>query len=190
MKFVVRRLFVFFFLFTSVSCFALAPAWKIDPTNSFITFAATQNGAPVKGNFKNFSGVIHFDPNDLAQSDVKIVVDTRSVHTAYDDLTATLITSDWFNIAEFPQAVFSAKSFKKLSGDNYSAEGNLTIKNKSVPVTLTFTFKQPEPNVANVKGSTTLKRLAFGIGEGEWSSTSEIKNQVVVNFTVVATKEG
>lgn len=164
------------------------PVWKIVPEKSSLSFAATQNGAPVKGEFKKFSGEIHFDLNQLKESSVKIVVDMNSLSTSYDDLTMTLETPDWFDMKLFPEAVFSATDFVKTANDEYDAKGTLTIRDKSQPVTLHFTATQPNASNAVVKGFTTVKRTAFGVGQGEWASVNEVKDEVKVDFVVTAVK--
>lgn len=163
-------------------------AWKIVPAESHLSFVATQNGAPVKGEFNKFSGEIHFDLNMLKESSVRIVVDMGSLSTSYDDLTMTLKAPDWFDMKLFPEAIFTASDFVKTGNDQYDAKGTLTIRDKSQPVTLHFTATQPSANNAMVKGSTMLKRTAFGVGQGEWSSLNEVKDDVQVNFVVTAVK--
>jgi len=60
---------------------AAIPAWQISPHDSTLSFTATQNNAPVSGSFKTFSGDIHFDPEQLAASNVRIVIALDSVTT-------------------------------------------------------------------------------------------------------------
>jgi polyisoprenoid-binding protein YceI len=168
--------------------YALAPAWKIVPAESNLTFTATQNGAPVTGSFKKFSGDINFDPAKLSESKIKIVVDMNSIATSYDDLTLTLKTPEWFDMKIFPEAVFEASQFEQAGPNQYVAKGTLTIRDKSQPVILMFAANQPSDKNATAKGSIVIKRTAFGVGQGEWASTSEVKDDVTVNFTVGATK--
>jgi polyisoprenoid-binding protein YceI len=40
-----------------------------------------------------------------------------------------------------------------------------------------------------VKGSLIIKRTVFGVGQGEWASTKEVKDDVVVDFVVTAVKK-
>jgi polyisoprenoid-binding protein YceI len=175
-------------MFVAAPGYALAPAWKIVPDRSSLTFAATQNGAPVKGQFKKFDGEINFDFNQLKDNKVKIIVDMNSLTTSYADLTSTLKTPDWFDMKIFPEAVFEASQFEKTGTNQYAAKGTLTIRDKSVPIDMTFTADQSSANSAIIKGSTTLRRTAFGVGQGEWASVSEIKDDVKVDFVVNATK--
>ena len=168
--------------------YILAADFQVVPKESTLTFTATQNGAPVSGTFKTFSGDIQFDPTALQVSDVRIVVDMNSLNTAYSELTSTLSSSDWFHVTLFPQAIFETQRIIKKSDNTYEAEGMLTIRDKKEPITLIFTLETYSPEKATAKGHAVLKRLVFGVGQGEWSSTAEIKNEVAVDFTIVAKK--
>lgn len=168
---------------------ATTPDWKIINNASSLTFTATQNNAPVTGEFKQFSGNIKFDPAALDKSDVTITVETGSVSASYKDLVDTLKTPDWFNIKVFPQAIFKANQFKKTGNTTYEANGNLTIRDKTLPITITFNVVDMNDTHAKVTGQTILKRNAFGVGQGEWASTEEIKDNVKVNFTLSVTKQ-
>ena len=117
---------------------AAPPSWKIIPGESTLTFTGTQNGAPASGKFDRFTGEIKVDPAALNESSVKIIVDTTSVSASYKDLVDTLKTTDWFNVKLFPQAVFTASQFKKTGDKTYEAMGNLTIRDQTHPVTITF----------------------------------------------------
>lgn len=169
-------------------CIAAAPSWQIVPNDSTLTFTATQNGAPVTGKFKTFTGEIQFDPDQLSASHIKIIIDMGSVTDAYNELSDTLKTPEWFNTKIFPQAVFEAHEFSKTGDKTYQSKGTLTIRDKTLPVTLSFTQEEYSPTKAIMKGSATLKRLAFGVGQGEWTDTKTVKDDVQVEFTITATK--
>lgn len=173
----------------SLTANAAVSQWQIVPNESELTFTATQNGSPVTGKFKQFTGEIYFDPNDLAGSQVKIIVNTGSITTSYAEVADTLVTSDWFNAKLFPQAVFTANRFTKLADKTYQADGTLTIRNKTAPVKVTFTQEDYTATHARMKGSATLKRSVFGVGQGEWASTNEVKDDVQVNFVLSAVKK-
>lgn len=162
--------------------------WQIVPEQSTLTFTATQNNAPVSGSFKNFSGEIVFDPAQLASSHVRITVALDSVTTSYKEVGDTLKTADWFNVKAFPQAVFTANHFTKTGDNTYQAEGTLTIRDKTLPTNLTFSLLSYSATAAHVKGTTALKRTEFGVGQGDWEKTEEVKDEVKVEFELVAKK--
>lgn len=168
---------------------AVVPSWEIVQNKSSLAFTGTQNGAPVSGEFKRFTGEIHFDPEQLNASSVKIVVDVGSIADPYNQLVDTLKDTDWFNTKVFPQAVFKSNHFIKKGDKLYQADGTLTIRNKTLPVTLDFTQEEYTPNKARIKGSTTIKRTAFGVGQGEWADTKTIKDDVRIQFSITAVKK-
>lgn len=172
-----------------IMAIAQPTSWEIIPDKSNLEFTATQNDAPVTGKFTAFSGEIQFDRSNLAASHVKILVDTSSVTTSFSDIADTLKTSEWFDVKLFPQAIFEANAFTETAPDTYEANGTLTIRNKSLPVTLSFQGKETSDTTAQVKGQTLLKRTQFDIGQGEWAETDEIKDEVQVNFELIATKK-
>ena len=183
-----KCLVILFFFLTPVAM-AAVPAWQIVPSESTLTFTGTQNGAPVTGEFKRFTGEINFDPQQLQASNIKIIVDIGSIADAYNQLADTLKTADWFNEKGFPQAVFQAHEFTKTGNKTYQAKGTLTIRDKTLPVTLNFTQEEYTTTKARVKGSTTLKRTAFGVGQGDWADTNAVKDDVRVDFVLTAVKK-
>ena len=168
---------------------AAAQSWLIVPDESSIGFTGTQNGAPVKGSFKTFTGDIQFDPKQLAVSSVRIEVNMTSIATPYSDLTSTLVTPDWFNTNVFPKAIFTAKEFAQIGEHQFQAKGELTIRDKKVPVMVVFNLDELPNNKDRVVGMFTVKRTDFGVGQGEWSSTSEVKDEVDVDFVITALKK-
>ena len=182
-----RKLILVLSIFPMLSI-AEIPSWKIVPNESSLTFTATQNGAPVTGKFTNFSGEIYYDPNQLSQSHVKIMIDVGSITDAYNQLSDTLKTPDWFNVKAFPEAIFQSSHFTKTKDNTFQANGNLTIRDKTLPVTLTFTQEEYSKTKAVIKGSALIKRTAFGVGQGEWSDTKTVKDDVKINFTVTGTR--
>lgn len=166
--------------------FAYATVWKIVPVESSLTFTAIQNNAPVSGKFSIFSGDIDFDPAKLDKSSVNIVVNMASVLTSYAEVGDALKSDVWFDVKLFPQAVFKASRFIKTKENTYEAQGNLTIRDKTIPVTLLFTIKDYSAKHAKVEGATVLKRRDFGVGSGEWESTDTVKDDVDVKFVINA----
>ena len=174
-----------FFVFAN----AAAPQWKIDRNKSEITFSATQNNSPISGQFTLFTGDIFFDPTELKTSHVKITVSTGSVSTSYKQVELTLKTADWFNVKLFKDAVFEANQFVKVKDNQFLAKGTLTLRDKTVPVTLNFSLEDYSKTKARVTGSTTIKRTDFGVGQGEWSKTDAVKDNVGIQFKITATRE-
>ncbi|MEO8401588.1 MAG: YceI family protein [Gammaproteobacteria bacterium] len=188
-KFSCHRLVLILVLFIPIMSHAAATAWQVVPNKSSLTFTATQNNSPVSGEFKTFTGDIHFDPAALKDSSIVIIVDMNSVKTSYGEVADSLRTPDWFNIKVFPRGVFKANAFVKTGDKTYQAKGTLTLRNKTIPVILDFELEKYSQTDAVAKGSVMLTRTMFGVGQGEWAKTDEVKNEVQVKFVLTAIKK-
>lgn len=165
---------------------AAVPSWKIVPKDSELSFTAIQNNAPIKGDFKKFTGDISFDPNQLKDSKVMINVETGSVSTVAADIADSLRTADWFDVKKFPKATFTASEFKKTADKKFEANGKLTVRDKTIPITLSFVLDEYSPTKAHITGTATLKRSSVGVGQGEWSSEAVVKDEVKIEFKITA----
>lgn len=175
-------------LFPSIT-FAETATWQIMPSDSAVNFTATQNNAPVKGSFKTVEGKILFSANDLKDSKVDIKIDMNSVNTSYKELVDTLKMADWLDVAKFPEAHFTSNKITKVKNDDYLASGTLQIRDKKMPLDVNFTVKEPTKNELKVNGETTIKRTTFGVGQGDWASTDEVKDEVKVSFDLKLTPQ-
>ena len=75
-----------------------------------------------------------------------------------------------------------AERFRALGGDEYAADGTLTLRGVSRPVTLTFTWTPGSP--ATLAGRASVKRLEFGVGGGDWADTGAIPDEVAISTRV------
>lgn len=182
----VRRYFKYaIFLYCSLlslQAFAALQHWKIIPAESRLSFIGTQNGAPAGGYFTSFSGDIQLDRNNVNTGYVKITVDMRSIAMTYADFTETLTASDWFNVGIYPDAVFQATQFQQVGKIQYQAKGTLTIRDRTLPMSLAFTAKNLSANKMRVTGKFIIRRSLFGIGQ----NTQTIQDKVIVNFVITA----
>ena len=177
-------------LFIAFAALADVPAYALVKEKSFVKFFAIQNGAPVEGSFKNFTADIHFDPKQLDQSSITVEVNTGSVNVANDDVMQNVKMPEWLSVQAFPKAVFSCKKLSRFpDADNYYADGELTLRGKTVPVALNFQMEHMDDHKAVANGYVTLHRHDFDIGQGEWSRDDVIKDEVRVEFRVVAEKK-
>ena len=90
----------------------------------------------------------------------------------------------WLNIEAFPKAKFIATSAKAAGPGRFTATGPLSIKGVSRNITAAFTLVEAG-GVRTVEGQFPLKRLQFKIGEGAWSDTETVADEVTVRFKFV-----
>ena len=160
---------------------AQAPAAKLVSGQSEVSFVTRQMGVPVDGRFTKFDAQIQLDPRKPETGSVVVNVDTASATLGEAQTDAELPKAVWFNVVKFPQASFKSSSLKSLGGGRFEAAGKLQIKDRTrdlvVPVQIVQSGAQ-----STASGSFVIKRLDFGIGEGEWADTSVLANDVTVKF--------
>jgi polyisoprenoid-binding protein YceI len=185
----VRRLTALLLLLAAPAGAADAPEWTLIPKDSSIGFTARQMSVPLRGAFEMFGGSIRFDPGNLEGSRVAIEIRPASARTRQKEVDAQLGQPDWFDAAAHPLARFEADRFLAKGEDRYEATGRLTIRGVAREVILPFTLKivpVGDKLRAEAKGEVELKRLDFGIGQGEWRATNVVANEVQVAISVVA----
>jgi polyisoprenoid-binding protein YceI len=160
-----------------------ASQWSMQPKESKLTFVGEQAGAQFEGAFDKFSADIRFDPKDLAGSRFDVKIDTASVNTKDSERDETLRGADLFDVKRFASAHYVADKFTDKGGNKYSATGKLTMRDVTKDVPIEFTFESKDGG-AWLKGTAKIKRLDFGVGQGEWKDTSTVGNDVQVRFAL------
>ncbi len=151
---------------------------------SRLQFTGMQAGAPFTAQFHRFGATIAFAADDLADSRFDVQIDMRSADSQDKDRDGTMQGADIFDVARWPTAHYLTKSFARAGAAGYVATGSLTLRGVTRAVPLAFKFSTT-PTGAVLTGSATLKRLDFGVGQGDWKSTEWVGNDVKIAFTLV-----
>lgn len=168
---------------------ASAAAWTVDKAASRLRFRSAFSGMAFEGGFTRWDAQIAFDPKNLAASKATVSIDMASAATGDKDRDETLPTGEWFNTAKFPRAIFTTTKIVSLGGDRYQAQGTLSMKGATQPVTLPFTLTI-QGNVAKMSGQTVLNRSQFAIGQGQFAGADTVPFEVTVVIAITAKKAG
>lgn len=167
-----------------------AAAQTVQPAGSEIQFVSRQMGVPVEGQFKKWTAQVQFDPKVPQAAKISFTIDMGSATLGIKETDAELVKADWFHTVKFPQAQFQSTSVKSVAPGRFDITGNLTIKGATqsvtVPVALTQTGTGAQ-RLTQAQGQFSMKRLAFKIGEGAWSDTSMVADDVQVRFKLILT---
>lgn len=162
-----------------------APARAADyvqAPGSSLAFATRYDGEVFTGRFGGFDTRLSFDPERLAEARLDVTIELAGTSTGNADRDSTLSGGDFFDVARFARARYVAETFRALGGNRYAADGTLSLRGVSRPVTLEFTWTTGSP--ALLSGHATVRRLEFGVGGGDWSDTGVIPDEVAISTRV------
>lgn len=165
----------------AVSCClpAFAGEWQADQSSGKLEFTAVQAGAKFTGSFKKFDVKLNLDPAAPAEGVLEVTVDTSSIDTQDAERDGILRSRDFFWTERHPRSTFAAKRFTR-EGAGWRADGELTIRGVTKPAAVRFTLDDGATPVMN--GGAELRRLAFGLGQGDYASTEWVGDEVEVGF--------
>jgi polyisoprenoid-binding protein YceI len=114
--------------------------WTLDPVHSEVSFKVRHMMiAHVTGMLTDYNVNVESDPEDFTQAQVSFTGNLNSVSTGNDQRDAHLRSPDFFDVERNPEVTFQSTSVKK-NGNEFTVEGNLTLRGITRPVTLNVEF--------------------------------------------------
>lgn len=155
--------------------------WNIDPMHSEVTFKVKHMMITnVSGSFKNFSSTATTNGDGFDGASFEFEADIDSIDTGVADRDAHLKSDDFFNAEQYPKLTFKSTKVSQ-NGEDLNIEGVMTIRDKSLPVSLTGEFggivTDPYGQTkAGITISGKIKRSDFGL---RWNAVTEAGSIVV-----------
>jgi polyisoprenoid-binding protein YceI len=162
------------------------PHYVADPAKSTLQFTFTQAGGKNQGHFARFPVTFDFSPDNLTASRLEVTVQMSSFTTGDQERDDTLRGDDLFAVSKYPQAQFIATQISKTA-NGFEAAGKLTLRGTTKDLRVPFAFRTATENGATVgymNGRTSVRRLDFGVGQGDWKATDQVGNDVEVTFAL------
>jgi len=163
-----------------------SPHYSLDPAKSTLEYQYIQAGAQDKGKFGKFQASLELSPDSLPASKLDVVVEIASLNTGDKERDETLRSPDLFDAAKYPQARFTSTQITKTAS-GYDAAGKLTIRGVTRDQHVLFAFRTADEQgkpVGYLTGKTAIKRLDFGVGQGDWKATDQVGNDVTVSYSL------
>jgi len=170
-------------LLLALACAPVLAADYVQQPGSTLAFAGKYQGEVFTGRFPAFTTRLAFDPARLDAARLDVAIPLAGATTGNADYDGELLGASFFDVAKFPQARFTATRFRALGGNRYAADGSLSLRGTSKPVTLEFTWTPGARPV--LAGKATVSRLAFGVGGGDWADTALIPDAIAISTRVV-----
>ncbi len=174
-------------VFVGVAAQAEPATYKLDPNHTWTTWEVRHFGTSTyRGRFDKKEGTVTID-TAAKTGKVELTIDLTSVNTGVDHLNHHLQEPDFFDTAKYPTATFVGEDFR-FDGDRVTqVSGQLTLKGKTLPVTLKASgfncYQNPmlKREICGGDFSTTLNRVDWGVSYGSpFPVASEVLLQIEV----------
>lgn len=111
--------------------------WSLDKAHSELEFRIKHMMiSTVKGLFDDFDVHVQGDPADLASLQVEVSIAVNSINTKNEQRDQHLRSEDFFNVGAFPKITFTSTQLTAKGSDDYTLEGELSIKGQTKAVKL------------------------------------------------------
>jgi len=142
--------------------------YEVDSAHSDVTFKIRHLVSNVTGHFRDFSGEIDIDRENLVNSSVRFTIKTASIDTASDRRDKHLRSDEFFDVEKFSEITFVSTSIAKDGGDTYDVKGTFTLHGVAREITLAvkvlgFTSHERFGERAGFSSELTLDRTDYGI---------------------------
>jgi polyisoprenoid-binding protein YceI len=132
--------------------------WQLDPYHTQIEFATKHLGMmTVRGYFDEFSAKADIDPANAAAASVEVTISTASIRTNHPMRDNDLRSGNFLEVEKYPEITFKSTGVQAAGPDQYTLNGDLTIKGNTHPVALQVT-RYGEFNDPGMMGH----RIAYG----------------------------
>lgn len=148
-----------------------AGTYTLDPGHTQVVFSWNHFGySNPSAQFGNLEGTLEFDQAKPTQSSVSVTIPLSGVDSHVPKLDEHLQSSEFFDVAKYPDAVFKSTKVEKGAGkDKLKVTGDLTLHGVTKPVVLDVTINKVGEHpmrkapAAGFDATTTIKRSDFGI---------------------------
>lgn len=190
MKTIARLLFV---VTASLFYFTVSaqPKWVFDKAHSNLNFAVERlMVSDVTGSFQVKEATLNTTGDDFNNASAYLVVDVSSVDTDVPDRDTHLQTADFFDVKQYPDAVFRSTSFKKTGDKKYTIAGDFSFHGVTKPITLEITANMghddySKKDLTGMKAVGVIKRSDFGIATKTPSNMLSDEVKIMANLVFV-----
>ncbi len=173
MKLLKRALFASTFMLATTSLATAADNYKIHEDHTWVTFDVSHAGwANARGMFRNVSGDIVFDKDDVTKSSVSVVIKSDSLDTNSEQRDRDMGGADFLNMVEFPEITFKSTRIEQTGERTAVIYGDMTMIGVSREVALDAVWNNEMPlpwDASTIKtgfsATATINGVDFGMNK-------------------------
>jgi polyisoprenoid-binding protein YceI len=168
-----------------------AGQYVLDPNHATLIWKLNHLGfSTFLGSFNDFEASLDFDPENIENASLEVVIDTASLDVDLPEFEEELRGDNWFDVAAFPQAIFrTTRYIEAIDDDSFIFEGDLTLLGTTAPVSLEVNFHGGGRNfltrsyTVGFSGSAIFNRSDFGLDRfTSFGVGDEIELEIHVEF--------
>ncbi|NRB40296.1 MAG: YceI family protein [Pseudomonadales bacterium] len=171
-----------------ISASANAADYKVDieGQHAFINFKIKHLGYSwLTGTFKTFDGKFNYDKNKAADSQIEVVIQTKSLDSNHAERDKHLKGKDFLNVAKYPTATFKSTKYTPTDADSGVIEGTFELhgvtKNISFPIDKIGEGKDPWGGYrAGFSGTTSLKMADYGMSYNLGPASTHVELELYI----------
>jgi polyisoprenoid-binding protein YceI len=165
-------------------------AYVLDKDHAALLFKVNHLGfSTFIGRFTEFDAVLDFDPENIQNSSLEVIVNTASLNVNLPVFEEELRGNNWFNVEQFPQALYRTTSFLGSDQNTFVFAGDLTFLGVTAPVNLNVTFHGGGRNfltrsyTLGFSAESVFKRSDFGMSRfTSFGVGDEVELEIHVEF--------
>ncbi len=146
--------------------------WNLDPNHSSAVFEVRHMMVTwLSGRFKLKSGMLEFDPAEVAKASVEVEIDAGSIFTGHEARDEDLRSANYLDVVKFPLITFKSSIAEPAGLDQCLLKGELFIHGVTRPVVLDVRYAGPSHfhdearrlTTFGFRATTLINREDFGI---------------------------
>jgi polyisoprenoid-binding protein YceI len=153
-------------------------------TGNSLNFTFTQLGAESTGQFRKFTTTFAYDGSDPRTGSLEVRIEIGSLDTQDAERDEALKGADLFDSKTHPTATYVASTLARNAAGGLEAVGQLTLRGVKKDLRLPLVLKTTVDGL-ELSGRTSIKRLDYGVGQGEWKSTESVGDEVQIQYKVI-----
>lgn len=163
------------------------PRYVQAPAGSSLAFVFDQAGAASNGAFKQFTTELRYDEKAPEAGWLSVKIEIASVDTQDQERDEMLAGADLFDAQKFPVAQYVANSFARRADGGIESVGKLTLRGVTRDVRLPLKITRTTTGLT-LSGEAVIKRLDYGVGQGDFKSTESVGDEVKLQYKVALVK--
>ena len=147
-----------------------AGQYTVDPDHASVLWKINHLGfSTFVGRFNDIEASLDFDPENIGNSSIEVIINTAGLDINNPEFAEELRGSNWFDVENFPQAVYRTTSLVESNENTFVFDGELTLLGVTAPVTLNVVFNGGGRNFLTRKytlgfsASANFQRSVFGL---------------------------